>query len=100
MAGAILGVSPMTALERLRNMKHTSGGPLWVISQQSYALPPAEQYCGCWRCSIEKSNEVGKITRTWYENGLRLFFELASSTRAPREWKAIRSTWMPQRRRI
>lgn len=97
MAGAVLGMSPMTAIERLRNMKHTVGGPLWVIARESYTLPADEEYCGCWRCSIEKSNKVGRITGTWYENGLRLFFELASSTRTPLEWKKIWPTWMSSR---
>jgi len=42
MAGLMLRVSPMTAIERLRNMKHAEGGPLWngVLNQ-----------CECWRCS-------------------------------------------------
>lgn len=100
MAGAVLGMSSMTAIERLRNMKHAPGGPFWVTASESYVLPVKEQYCGCWRCSIEKSNEVSKITRTWYENGQRLFFELASSTRTPKEWKTIRPTWMPPKTRI
>jgi hypothetical protein len=41
MAGVMVGVSPMTAEERLRNMKHTSGGPLWSDK---------EKLCKCWRC--------------------------------------------------
>jgi len=96
MAGAVLGMSPMTAIERLRNMKHTLGGPLWVTAQGNYALPSDDQYCGCWRCSIEQSNRVGKITQAAYENGLRLFFDVACSTRTPPEWKQIRPTWMTQ----
>lgn len=100
MAGAVLGVSPMTAIERLRNMKHTADGPLWVMINQNYTLPVNEQYCGCWRCRIEKSNEAGEITRTGYENGLRLFCDLASSTNAPTEWRRIRPAWSPAKRRI
>jgi len=88
MAGAILGMSPMTAIERLRNMKHTFKGSLWMKQHESYTLPINEQYCGCWRCWIEKSNEAGRITRTAYENGQRLFFELARSTRVPKEWNS------------
>ncbi len=93
MAGAIIEISPMTAIERLRNMKHTPDGPLWVTHNQDYTLPATEQYCGCWRCRIEKTNEAGKITRTAYENGQWLFFELARNTKVPREWSAIQSAF-------
>ena len=41
MAGVMVGVSPMTAEARLRNMKHTPGGPLWDAQQK---------ICRCWRC--------------------------------------------------
>ena len=41
MAGAMVNVSPMTSIERLRNMKHGPGGMFWS---------EAEQRCGCWRC--------------------------------------------------
>ena len=44
MAGVMLGVSPITSIERLRNMKHTAGGPLW---------DGAEKKCRCWRCSLQ-----------------------------------------------
>lgn len=93
MAGAILKMKPMTAIERLRNMKHTTNGPLWITHRGAYILPVNEQCCGCWRCTIKKSNEVGKITRIAYENGQRLFFELARTTRVPREWNAIQPTF-------
>ncbi len=33
MAGVLCGVSPMTGLERLRNMKHDRNGPLWVTRE-------------------------------------------------------------------
>lgn len=89
MAGVILGMSPMTAIERLRNMKHTPKGPLWIMRKEAYILSVNEQYCGCWRCRIKESNAAGRISRTAYENGQRLFFELARSTRVPREWNAI-----------
>jgi hypothetical protein len=100
MAGAVLGMSPMTAIERLRNMKHTADGPLWIMRNESYSLPINEQYCGCWRCRIKKSNEAGEITRTAYENGLKLFCEVANSTKTPTEWRRIRPTWTPAKRRI
>jgi hypothetical protein len=49
MAGVMADVSPMTGIERLRNMKHRRGGPFW--SQR-------EQRCGCWRC-------VGREVEGW-----------------------------------
>jgi len=41
MAGAMVNVSPMTSIERLRNMKHGPGGPFWSDK---------EQRCGCSWC--------------------------------------------------
>ncbi len=75
MAGLLVGVSPMTAIERLRNMKHQKGGPLWDNN---------ENYCRCWRCSRARSNKVSKISGEAYENGLRLFVELASKAKRPK----------------
>lgn len=51
MAGAMVNVSPMTSIERLRNMKHGPGGPFW--SNQ-------HQLCGCWRC-VGRREEGWKI---------------------------------------
>lgn len=45
MAGVIVGVSPMTAIERLRNLKHGPGGPLWS---------EAHKHCECWRCEKQR----------------------------------------------
>jgi hypothetical protein len=87
MAGVMLGLSPMTAIERLRNMKHKRGGPMWQTRHQDHALPDNEQYCACWRCSIERSNKIGKATHGWYENGLRVLMELARTTKVPTEWR-------------
>ena len=84
MAGVLCGVSAMTGIERLRNMKHDSSGPLWRIE------PGGHQYCPCGRCSIMTSISVGKVTHTWYENGLRLFMELAAKVKVPKEWKIMR----------
>lgn len=70
MAGVLVGVSPMTAVERLRNLKHVPGGPLWNA---------AERRCGCWRCHVKSSNELGRRTQGWYENGLRKFIEIADN---------------------
>jgi len=86
MAGALVGVSPMTAIERLRNVKHTPGGALWVTRQTEYTLAENEQYCGCWRCTRKKWNNITRIGQTGYENGLRLFIELAATTKVPKEW--------------
>lgn len=90
MAGVVCGLSPMTAIERLRNMKHDRSGPLWVTRHANYSLPENEQYCGCWRCSMKRSNQLGVITQTSYDNGLRLFVELAKTTKVPREWRVGR----------
>lgn len=45
MAGLMVGASPITSIERLRNMKHTAGGPLWNKT---------EKQCGCWRCNLQR----------------------------------------------
>lgn len=68
MAGVLVGVSPITAVERLRNLKHAQGGPLWN---------GGDGRCGCWRCRLKSSSEVSKITQGWYENGVRAFIEIA-----------------------
>jgi hypothetical protein len=84
MAGVLCGVKAMTGIERLRNMRHDSSGPLWRTE------PGGHHYCACWRCSIMRSNSVGNMTHTWYENGLRLFMELATTVKAPKEWSRIK----------
>ena len=43
MAGVLEGVSPMTGVERLRNMNHKRGGLFW--DEESGR-------CRCWRCSF------------------------------------------------
>jgi hypothetical protein len=68
MAGVLVGVSPMTAIERLRNLKHAPVGPLWNTG---------ERRCHCWRCNLRGSNKSSKITQSWYENGVTRFIELA-----------------------
>jgi hypothetical protein len=62
MAGAMADVSPMTAIERLRNMKHTPGGPLW---REKY------RNCGCWRCELERSDRVYDTLNDAYEKELK-----------------------------
>jgi hypothetical protein len=69
MAGAVLGVSPMTAIERLRNMKHKpEEGPLWNAT---------EQRCRCWRCGLKESEKLSDLSQKWYENGLKVFLQIA-----------------------
>jgi len=91
MAGVQCGVSPMTGIERLRNMKHDRNGPLWMNREGNCALPDSAQYCGCWRCKIERSTKVTQFARTGYENGLKVFMELSATTIVPIEWRAKRS---------
>jgi len=75
MAGVLVGVSPMTAIERLRNLKHAPGGSLWNTS---------EHRCRCWRCYLGRSNDMTKITQGSYENGLRMFIEIADEMKRKR----------------
>jgi hypothetical protein len=41
-AGAIFGLQPATAIDRLRKMKHGPAGPLW---------DPESKRCMCWHCT-------------------------------------------------
>lgn len=86
MAGVMADLSPMTGVERLRNMKHGPGGPLWVERQLNHLLPPNEQHCGCWRCGLKQGDELTKVMQTAYDNGLRLFMEIGARTKAPKDW--------------
>ena len=86
MAGVLIDRSAMTGIERLRNMKHGQGGPLWVTKQGDYVLPDNEQHCGCWRCRNQNWDKIARISRTGYENGLRAFMEIAADTKVPKEW--------------
>ncbi len=78
MAGVIVGVSPMTGIERLRNIKHNRSGPLWDVRNNC---------CSCWRCSLPTSREIEAIGQDGYDNGLRVFMQLAESTKIPEHWK-------------
>jgi len=86
MAGVMCGKSPMTGIEKLRNMRHDKRGPLWVIREGNRELPEKEQRCGCWRCNIQRSSEISAL-RTAYANGLRLFMEVSATTKVPPEWR-------------
>lgn len=89
MAGVMCGVSPMTGIERLRNIKHDRSGPLWVTSEGNRLLPEREQRCGCWRCNVERSAKLTQFHAA-YENGLKVFMELSATTKVPIEWRAKR----------
>ena len=90
MAGIMCGKSPLTGIERLRNMKHCKGGPFWVIQHGEFTLPEKDQYCGCWRCSIERSQKLSELGH-WYENGLKLFLRLARTVKVPDEWRSVKA---------
>jgi hypothetical protein len=90
MAGVMCGVSPMTGIERLRNMKHDRSGPLWMTREGNRLLPEREQRCGCWRCNIERSAKLTQFD-TAYQNGLKVFMELSATIKVPVEWCAKRS---------
>ncbi len=47
MAGVCIGISPRTAIHRVRTMKHQPGGPLWNENAQR---------CDCWRC--DRAREI------------------------------------------
>ncbi len=51
MAGILTGISPQTAIHRLRTMQHATGGPLW--NDHEYV-----QRCQCWRCDRERDVKV------------------------------------------
>lgn len=91
MAGVLCDLSPMTGIERLRNMQHDRAGPLWVTREGNRELPERERYCGCWRCKIEKSSKLTEYMRSGYDNGLKAFIELATTTKVPMEWRMRRS---------
>ena len=71
MAGILASVSPMTGIERLRNMVHTRGGPLWKKE------PGGLEYCNCWRCGIARSRPAYRLSAEAWWNGMALFMDLA-----------------------
>jgi hypothetical protein len=86
MAGIMVGASPLTGVERLRNLKHAPGGPFWIEREGDQPLPRARQHCGCWRCGINRGNELSKALQPPYDNGFKAFMEVAAKTKAPKEW--------------
>jgi hypothetical protein len=71
MAGILANVSPMTGVERLRNMKHALGGPLWKTD------PDGREYCNCWRCELDRSRPAYKLSAEAWWNGIALFMQVA-----------------------
>jgi len=86
MAGVMCGRSPMTGIEKLRNMKHDKNGELWLEREGNRLLPEVEQRCSCWRCNIRRSSRLAPLS-TGYENGLRFFMEISATTKVPVEWR-------------
>jgi hypothetical protein len=70
MAGILANVSPMTGIERLRNMKHTRGGPLWKKE------PDGREYCSCWRCGLDRARPAYKFSAVAWWNGMAFFMEV------------------------
>jgi hypothetical protein len=93
MAGIMVGRSPMTGIERLRNMKHSPGGPFWTEREGNQPLPRDRQYCSCWGCRISRGNKLTKTMQTAYDDGFRVFMQIAAETRAPKEWKNRLLRW-------
>jgi hypothetical protein len=71
MAGILTEISPMTAIERLRNMKHCAGGPLWRKE------PGGLEQCVCWRCEGIRWRTLTKIGAEGWWNSLALFMQIA-----------------------
>jgi hypothetical protein len=73
MAGIMVAASPITAIQRLRLMKHERGGPLWVEKEswvdtngKSNEVPA---HCRCWRCSLKRSRRTWSRLRSLQEEG-------------------------------
>jgi hypothetical protein len=80
MAGVLANVSPMTGIERLRNMKHTEGGPLWRgVKLLDGSFAKGTESCQCWRCGLDRSRPAYKASSEAWWNGMALFMETAES---------------------
>lgn len=65
-AGLMMGISPLTAIERLRKVTHKRGHPLFVknrpgdvLVQAGLSNPAKKARCHCWRCLFESKRERG-----------------------------------------
>jgi hypothetical protein len=97
MAGVMVNLSPMTGVERLRNMKHGPGGPFWVEREGDRPLPPGRQRCDCWRCGLNRRNQLTKSLQPAFDEGFRAFIQIAAETRAPKEWKNRLLRWFSRK---
>jgi hypothetical protein len=80
MAGILANVSPMTGIERLRNMKHSKGGPLWRgVKLLDGSFSKGTESCQCWRCGLGRSRPAYKASSEAWWNGMALFMELAGA---------------------
>ena len=78
MAGILADVSPMTGIERLRNMKHTEGGPVWRgVKLPNGSFAKGTEVCQCWRCGLDRSRPAYKASSEAWWNGMALFMDLA-----------------------
>jgi hypothetical protein len=85
MAGIMANVSPMTGIERLRNMQHTEGGPLWrgtKLPEGNFAK--GTESCQCWRCGLDRSRPAYKTSSEAWWNGMASFMEIVESKRTSR----------------
>lgn len=81
MAGAMVSLSPMTAIERLRNMRHGAGGPFWKEREEWTNGKFVEAHCTCWWCTLEQRTKLEEIAGRSYANGLKLFLRIADRQR-------------------
>jgi hypothetical protein len=78
MAGIMANVSPMTGIERLRNMRHTKGGPLCRgVKLPDGSFARGKESCQCWRCGLDRSRPAYKASSEAWWNGMALFMEIA-----------------------
>jgi len=71
LAAVMVGASPITAIHRLRLMRHEPGGPEWV-EKRSYVDGKGKPdevpaHCGCWRCELQASRRYWRTLRSVQE---------------------------------
>jgi hypothetical protein len=78
MAGIFAHVSPMTGIERLRNMEHGPDGPLWRGDRlPDDTFTKGNECCQCWRCELERSRPAYKFSAEAWWNGMAAFMQTA-----------------------